>query len=162
MVAKLNPMITQGHQIRISQLDDQFSYNKDADRYICPLGVMSAKGHEEKTSNPNSNRVIQYRWSHRKCQICKFREECIGTSTRKRINIRIISGEHKEQMAFESTQEFRLLSKERYKIEAKNAELKNAHGYDRAESYGLSAMEMQGAVALFVVNLKRIMKLMGK
>lgn len=40
-------------------------------------------------------------------------------------------------MAFQNTQELRLLSKERYKIEAKNAELKNAHGYDRAESYGL-------------------------
>ena len=91
-----------------------------------------------------------------------MREECIGSSTRKSIDIRIISDEHKEQMAFQDTLEFKLLSKERYKIEAKNAELKNAHGYARAESYGLSAMEMQGAVTLFVVNLKRIMKLMGK
>ena len=54
------------------------------------------------------------------------------------------------------------MSKERYKFEAKNAELKNVHGYRRAESYGLSAMEMQGAMTLFVVNLKRIMKLTGK
>ena len=51
---------------------------------------------------------------------------------------------------------------ERYKIEAKNAELKNAHGYDRADSYGISAMELQGAVTIFVVNLKRIMKMMAK
>ena len=54
------------------------------------------------------------------------------------------------------------LSRERYKIEAKNAELKNAHGYDRADSYGISAMELQGAVTIFVVNLKRIMKMMAK
>ncbi|MDY5318972.1 MAG: transposase, partial [Candidatus Egerieousia sp.] len=52
--------------------------------------------------------------------------------------------------------------RERYKIEAKNAELKNAHGYDRADSYGISAMELQGAVTIFVVNLKRIMKMMAK
>ena len=163
VVAKLNPVITQGHKLKESPLDGLFSYNKDADRYICPMGVMSARGREiGKSSNPNSNRAIRYRWSHRKCQICKMREECIGSSTRKSIDIRIISDEHKEQMAFQNTSEFKLLSKERYKIEAKNAELKNAHGYARAESYGLSAMEMQGAVTLFVVNLKRIMKLLGK
>ena len=163
VVAKLNPVITQGHKLKTSPLDDLFSYNKDADRYICPMGVMSARGREVgKSSSPNSNRAVQYRWSHRKCQICKVREECIGSSTRKSIDIRIISDEHKEQIAFQNTSEFKLLSKERYKIEAKNAELKNAHGYARAESYGLSAMEMQGAVTLFVVNLKRIMKLMDK
>ena len=163
VVAKLNPVITQGHKLKTSPLDGLFSYNKDADRYICPMGIMSARGREVgKSSSPNSNRAIRYRWSHRKCQICKMREECIGSSTRKSIDIRIISDEHKEQMAFQNTSEFKLLSKERYKIEAKNAELKNAHGYARAESYGLSAMEMQGAVTLFVVNLKRIMKLMGK
>ena len=163
VVAKLNPMITQGHKLKKSPLDDLFSYNKDADRYICPMGVMSAKGREvEKSSNQNTNRVVRYCWSHRKCQICKMREECIGTSTRKRIDIRIVSNEHKEQMAFQNTPEFRRLSKERYKIEAKNAELKNVHGYTRAESFGISAMELQGAVTLFVVNLKRIMKIMGK
>ena len=48
----------------------------------------------------------------------------------------------------------------RYKIEAKNSELKNVHGYDRAISYGISNMQMQGAIAIFTVNLKRILKLM--
>ena len=163
IVAKLNEMITKGHVVKKSPLDDQFTYNKDADRYVCPLGILSAKGCYRKDNNGhNLNRTIVYRWSHRKCSICKMRSECIGESNRKLINIRIMSEEHKEQMAFQNTQEFRLLSKERYKIEAKNAELKNAHGYARAESYGLSAMEMQGAVTLFVVNLKRIMKLIGK
>ena len=101
-------------------------------------------------------------WSQRKCSICKLRSECIGESTRKSIEIRILSDEHKKQVEFQNSLEFRRLSKERYKIEAKNAELKNVHGYARAESYGLSAMEIQGAVTLFVVNLKRIMKLMSK
>ena len=83
-------------------------------------------------------------------------------ATSKNINIRILSEEHQEQLEFQNTSEFRRLSKERYKIEAKNSEIKHAHGYDRAESYGISAMELQGAVTLFVVNLKRIMKIMGK
>ncbi|MCM3342934.1 IS5/IS1182 family transposase, partial [Paenibacillus sp. MER TA 81-3] len=51
--------------------------------------------------------------------------------------------------------------KERYKIEAKNSELKHRHGYDVASSSGLVGMEIQGAMAIFAVNLKRILKLMG-
>ena len=163
VVAKLNPVITQGHKPKTSALDAMFSYNKDADRYVCPMGILSAKGSErEYNDNKNHNKTLRYMWSQRKCSICKLRSECIGESTRKSIEIRILSDEHKKQVEFQNSLEFRRLSKERYKIEAKNAELKNVHGYARAESYGLSAMEMQGAVTLFVVNLKRIMKLMSK
>lgn len=163
VVAKLNPVITQGHKPKTSALDAMFSYNKDADRYVCPMGILSAKGSErEYNDNKNHNKTFRYMWSQRKCSICKLRSECIGESTRKSIEIRILSDEHKKQVEFQNSLEFRRLSKERYKIEAKNAELKNVHGYARAESYGLSAMEMQGAVTLFVVNLKRIMKLISK
>lgn len=52
--------------------------------------------------------------------------------------------------------------KERYKIEAKNSELKHRHGYDIASSSGLVCMEMQGAMTIFAVNLKRIIKLMNE
>ena len=48
-----------------------------------------------------------------------------------------------------------------YKIEAKNAELKNVLGYGRAESYGIEAMQMQGAITMFAANIKRIIKLMA-
>ena len=45
------------------------------------------------------------------------------------------------------------------KIEAKNAELKNNYGYDKATSYGIGGMTIQGATTLFLVNMKRIFKL---
>jgi hypothetical protein len=45
------------------------------------------------------------------------------------------------------------------KIEAKHSELKHRHGYDVATSSGLLGMEMQGAVTIYAVNLKRILKL---
>ncbi|SEF98533.1 hypothetical protein SAMN03080598_02095, partial [Algoriphagus boritolerans DSM 17298 = JCM 18970] len=38
-------------------------------------------------------------------------------------------------------------------------ELKNAHGFGRAIAYGINNMEMQAAIALFTVNVKRILKL---
>lgn len=62
-------------------------------------------------------------------------------------------------MAFQESEDFKAKSKERYKIEAKNSELKHRHGYDVATSAGLLGMELQRAMAIFVVNLKRILKL---
>ena len=47
-------------------------------------------------------------------------------------------------------------------IEAKNSELKHRHGYDVALSSGLIGMQMQGALTIFTVNIKRIIKLMAK
>ena len=46
-------------------------------------------------------------------------------------------------------------------MQIKNSELKHRHGYDVASSSGLVGMEMQGAMAIFVVNLKRIVKLIN-
>lgn len=69
--------------------------------------------------------------------------------------------EHKEQAQFQDSVYFKDKSKERYKIEAKNSELKHGHGYDVASSSGLLGMQMQGAMAIFAVNLKRILKVMG-
>ncbi len=72
----------------------------------------------------------------------------------------IKSEEHTEQMAFQESEYFKEKAKERYKIEAKNSELKHrhGHGYDVATSSGLLGMEIQRAIAIFTVNLKRILK----
>ena len=74
----------------------------------------------------------------------------------------IKSQEHLAQVTFQKSEAFKAKAKERYKIEAKNSELKHRHGYDVASSSGLIGMEIQGAMAIFAVNLKRIVKLMGQ
>jgi len=38
----------------------------------------------------------------------------------------------KKRTFFRQTEDFKRLAKERYKVEAKNSELKNGHGYDTA------------------------------
>ena len=161
LAAKVIDLIANGHVVEKSQLDDQFTYNKDADRYVCPVGILSTKGIKRK-KRPNDSVIIGYEWRVDKCSICKLKEECIGSKKAKGIYVRLVSNEHREQIDFQKTDQFRKLSRERYKIEAKNSELKNIHGYGRAESYGLSALELQGAVTIFAVNLKRIIKLMAK
>jgi transposase len=81
-----------------------------------------------------------------------------GSKT-KSYSISIKSELHQDQIAFQETDYYKEKAKHRYKIEAKNSELKNAHGYGRAISYGINNMQMQGAIAIFTVNLKRIIKL---
>ena len=57
------------------------------------------------------------------------------------------------------TAEFKELYSERYKIEAKNSELKSQFGYDTANACGKIGITIQGASALFLTNIKRIIKL---
>lgn len=76
----------------------------------------------------------------------------------KTYSVSLKSNEHTGQKQFQESEYFKDKSKERYKIEAKNSELKHRHGYDIASSSGLIGMELQGAMAIFTVNLKRILK----
>jgi uncharacterized protein with FMN-binding domain len=49
-------------------------------------------------------------------------------------SVSIKSNIHTEQINFQESDYFKEKSKERYKIEAKNSELKRRHGYDIAET----------------------------
>ena len=158
LVAKLNPCISQGFR----KEEDKFDYNKDAGMFVCPAGHMAIKKCRQGKKNASANQVTTYFFDVEKCKTCALREGCYkpGAKT-KSYSISIKSNEHKSQMEFQKTERFKVLSKERYKIEAKNSELKNVLGYGRALSYGLSCMEMQGAMAIFAANLRRIVKMQG-
>jgi len=77
----------------------------------------------------------------------------------KTYSIAILSEAHKEQKEFQESEYFKERARERYKIEAKNAELKQAHGLDKADSRGLVAMRLQSYITAIVANIKRIVKL---
>ncbi|CAD0008955.1 IS1182 family transposase [Flavobacterium salmonis] len=157
IVAKLNTTITQG----IRKEEDKFDYNKDADRFVCPAGHMAIRKAHQGKKNVGNNQVDTYYFDLEKCKSCPLKEGCYkeGSKT-KTYSVSIKSELHQEQIAFQETDYYKEKAKHRYKIEAKNSELKNVHGYDRALSYGITNMQMQGAMAIFTVNLKRILKLM--
>lgn len=156
VVAKLNPSITQGFRTK----EHQFDFNKDADRFVCPAGHLAIRKARQGKKNIGENQVDTYYFDVEKCKTCPLKEGCYkeGAKT-KTYSVSIKSELHKEQLAFQDTEFYKEKAKHRYKIEAKNSELKNVHGYHRASSYGINNMEMQGALAIFAVNLKRILKL---
>jgi transposase len=156
IVAKLNPCITQGFR----KEEDKFDYNKDADMFVCPAGHLAIRKARQGMKNINKNRVYTYYFDIEKCKTCSLKSGCYKEGAKsKSYGVSLRSDEHMEQMAFQETDYFKEKAKHRYKIEAKNSELKNVHGYGRAISYGISNMQMQSAIAIFTVNLKRIIKL---
>ncbi len=156
VVAKLNPSITQGFR----KDEDKFEYNKDADLFVCPAGHLAIRRARQGRKNKGKNQVDSYYFDVEKCKRCPLREGCYKEGAKsKTYSVSIKSELHQDQMAFQETNFFKEKVKHRYKIEAKNSELKNVHGYGRASSYGINNMQMQGAMAIFTVNLKRIIKL---
>ena len=139
-----------------------FEYNKDADLYVCPAGHLAKRKEKNnrKEGKCHRNSSVTYYFDVEKCKVCPLREGCYkqGAKT-KTYMVTIKSDEQLEQIEYQKTEEFISLQRKRYKIEAKNSELKNVLGYDRALSYGLSCMEMQGALTIFAANVKRILKL---
>lgn len=156
IVAKLNPSITQGFR----RDQDQFDFNKDADRFVCPAGHMAIRKAKQGKTNAGTNQVHTYYFDVEKCKSCPLNIGCYKSGSKtKTYSISIKSDLHQEQKAFQETDYYKDKAKHRYKIEAKNSELKNVHGYGRANAYGIENMQMQGAMAIFTVNLKRILKM---
>jgi hypothetical protein len=159
LVSKLNPLITQGKRAK----EDEFEFNKDAGMYVCKAGHIAIRKARTGKRGQNKNQKDTYYFDIEKCKVCPLREGCYKEGTKsKTYSVSIKSTEHKEQEAFQNSEEFKELARSRYKIEAKNSELKHRHGYETASSAGLFGMEIQGATAMFAVNLKRILKLLSE
>ena len=158
LVAKLNPSVTQGYRKK----EDEFQFNKDAGMYVCKAGHMAVRKCRQGKKDVATNQVNTYYFDIEKCTGCSLKEGCYkdGSKT-KTYSVTIKSDVHKAQIEFQKSEYFKNKSKERYKIEAKNSELKCRHGYDTASFSGLIGMEMQGAMTIFAVNIKRIIKLLG-
>lgn len=157
LVSRLHPVITNG-----KRSGKEFEFNKDADMFVCPAGHLATKKSVKKRKDTSKNPQLKYFFDVEKCKVCPLRDGCYKGTKTKTYSITLKSSEHLAQEAFQETEEFKRLAKERYKIEAKNSELKHRHGYEKANSLGLFGMKIQGAATIFVTNMKRIIKLINE
>ena len=152
-VSKLSNFVTHGN----TQRNNNFEYNKDAGMYVCKAGHMAIKKAKQGSKN---NRVECYYFDVEKCKRCPFKKGCYKEESKsKTYSVTIKNDIHVKQMDYMETNEFKTLYSERYKIEAKNAELKNNYSYDKANACGKLGITIQGATTLFLTNMKRIIKL---
>lgn len=159
LASKLSKQVTHGNR----KNEDKFEYNKDAGMYVCKAGHMAIrKGRHgsKKDKNGRNTRAESYSFDVEKCKHCSFKDGCYkeGAKT-KTYNVRIKDEVHIKHMEYMETEEYKELYSERYKIEAKNAELKEQNGYGKANGCGKLGITIQGATTLFLVNMKRIILL---
>lgn len=158
LVSKLNPSVSKGYR----KEEDAFEFNKDAGLFVCPEGHMAVRKARTGKKYQNKNQVVTHYFDIEKCKNCLSKEGCYQEGAKsKTYSITIKSNDHLFQKKFQETPYFKEMARHRYKIEAKNAELKQRHGFDIARASGLFNMELQAATSIFVVNMKRIMTLIN-
>lgn len=160
LISKLHPCAVQG----LRKEENKFDFNKDAEMYVCKAGHMAVKKtrhHNKKPERKENPRMVYY-FDIEKCKHCPLKDGCYKEGCNsKSYSVSLGSETHIGHKEFQETEHFKELAACRYRIEAKNGELKNRYGYGTAESSGIHAMQIQGAAVLFVANLKRIVKLIG-
>ena len=145
----------------------EFTFNKDAGLYVCPAGHLAkSKSIQNRGKGDKQQKYEVYHFSIRNCRNCPLKEKCGFKGTKsygRSYSVKIVDAEiYKNHRAKQESEEYQLLSKERYKIEAKNGELKTRHGYDHLVYGGQHGMTLQAGVSIFVVNLKRVLCLLNK
>lgn len=161
LVSKLHPFVSQGTR----KEEDKYAFNKDAGMFVCKAGHMAIKKtiRHNKQEHRHENPRMVYYFDIEKCKCCPHREGCYKEGAKsKSYSISIPSEVHSKQKEYQESEEFKRYYGERYRIEQKNADLKNNHGLRRAESCGIHAMKIQGISALFFNNIRVIMKILDE
>ncbi|CUQ44376.1 MULTISPECIES: IS1182 family transposase [Hungatella] len=133
-------------------------YNKDADTLQCRGGELAIK----KTTSIDRGAIRHMYWFDvEKCKRCPYREACYkpGSKTRT-FSVKEREGIQSKHLEFEETEGFRERIKERYKIEAKNGEMKTSHGMEHCIYRGLFGMQVQAYMTGITVDIKRFIKML--
>lgn len=160
IISAMNAVISKSRKLK-----EGFEYIKDADTLRCPAGHLAIdKTYRNECQKKDGlrNATIEYKFDEENCKECPYGNICkLKNQKHKTYMISLMSDIHKEQQEFEETEYFKhKLRYERYKIEAKNNELKATYGLCKAKSMGLSMMRVQTYLTCITANIKRIMKLM--
>jgi len=130
-------------------------FNKDADTYECKNGCLAS------CHKPRKNGSVEYRFHKSDCKNCPFSSRCIGN--KKCDYKRIWKNENNKlfavQREFENTDEFKEKAKSRWKIEQKNAHLKNRYGLNITHGTGLLSMKAQSFLTAMTANIVKISRL---
>jgi hypothetical protein len=157
LTSKLNPSALHS----TGKNADKFRYNKDANMYVCQNGHMAIR--KSRTGKKSASQSLTFYFDVEKCKICPMSEGCYKPgAASKTYNVTIQKESISNQKKYMETESFKESYRERYKIEQKNAELKNNYNYEHASSLGIVGMTIQAAATLGIANLKRIFRLIAK
>lgn len=136
-----------------------FTFNKDADRFICPQGHLAVSQSIKTYKRDNGRMSASYTFDKNRCAVCPVRDTCLKGKKKtggRTFTVTLLTKGQKELLKRSQTEDFKRRRRERYKIEAKNSHLKRGLGFDKAQAHGIEMMELQTAVTIFLSNIKKI------
>jgi len=132
---------------------DEFTYDEENDRYICPAGK-----HLDHYRYAAKTRVNYYTAKRSDCRDCPLKERCTRSDRRQVTRTR-------DHVAREKTlrdgPRYRQLSMRRRVNEHLNLLAKRDHAMRRARGLGLESMRIQAALVATAINLKKLVRLIG-
>jgi transposase len=135
---------------------ERFTYQPEHNRYLCPAGQVLNYG-----GRVYRNHAFNYIGSRKKCGPCSLRPQCTSAAFRGLI---IHQNEPARQRARElvNTPEFAKAQRQRKKVEALFAELKNQIGLRRLRLRRLRFVREQFFLAAVAQNLKRLVRFLSQ
>ena len=134
---------------------ERFTYEPEHDRYICPAGQPLNYGGQS-----HRNHSWTYIGTRKRCGPCKLRPQCTSSAFR---GLVIHQNEAARQRARElaNTPEFAKAQRQRKKVEALFAELKNQIGLRRLRLRRLKFVREQFFLAAAAQNIKRLVRFLS-
>ena len=133
---------------------DAFTYDEASNSYTCPAGK---RLEEYRYEEPRG--IHSYAPKHSDCRDCPLKDRCTKAKRRK------VTRTH-NQAARESTVRkgwrYRQLSRRRKVNEHLNLLAKRDHGMRRARGLGLDSVRIQAALVATAIDLKKLVRLLGR
>jgi hypothetical protein len=137
---------------------EQFTLSADGTTLTCPAGQTTPK-----QTHHNRDAETRYRFSRKQCLDCPLRSQCLTNPTgrtSRTVYKNDYEAEYRAAQAKAQTPQYQQTRKEHPAIERKLSELVNRHDMRHARYRGRAKVLIQGLLTGFVVNLKRMVRLL--
>jgi len=135
---------------------ERFTYEPEHNRYICPAGQPLNYG-----GRVYRNRAFNYIGTRKRCGACALKAQCTSAPFRS-LNIHQQEAARQRARELVNTPEFARAQRQRKKVEALFAELKNQIGLRRLRLRRLKFVREQFFLAAAAQNLKRLVRFLSQ
>ena len=135
---------------------ERFTHVPESNRYICPAGQPLNYG-----GRVYRNRAFNYIGTRKRCGACALKAQCTSAPFRS-LNIHQQEAARQRARELVNTPEFARAQRQRKKVEALFAELKNQIGLRRLRLRRLKFVREQFFLAAAAQNLKRLVRFLSQ
>jgi len=143
---------------------DDFTYDEEADVYVCPAGKELRKYRRAFTvprTGVQKDNTVRYRASKRDCDVCPMKPRCCPNAPARKVPRSIHEAARDRARAIARTEAYVASRRERKKVEMLFAHLKRILGLGRLRLRGPCGARDEFLLAATAQNLRRLAKLVA-